>query len=42
MPKVLQPPPQGAKMGAELNNVLGGNHEENTCHLIDVVDRRWL
>ena len=33
LPKDLQAPPQRAKMGAVLNNDLGRNHEENTCHL---------
>ena len=42
LPKPLQPPPEEAKVGAVLNNVLGRNHEENICHLIDVVDRRWV
>ena len=41
-PKNLQPPPEEAKMGAVLNNVLGRSHEEETCHLINIVDRRWV
>lgn len=38
----LQPPPQRAKMGAVLNFYLSGNHDEDRCLLVDVVDHRWV
>ena len=38
MPKDLQSPPQGAKMGAVLNYCLSGNHDEDRCLLVAVAD----